>query len=224
MTGEVAPLGEGGRAGLRASHQDRDRVVELLRVAAGDGRLTADELDERLEVALTARTYGELASLTRDLPADSGVFAGVPAAAPKELVRIECRSGSTQREGRWLVPQRMEVRVASGTVKLDFTQALISEPVLRIDAEVKSGSLRLITKPGVVVDADEVSVRSGNVKVRTPWGDEVAPTLRILVSGTVRSGNIVVGPPRPPRRTFWQWLIRAPRPPALPAALPRGSR
>ena len=76
MMGEVPPPGRGDEvtsAGeLRASHEDRDRVAELLRVAAGDGRLTAEELDERLEVALTARTYGELAALTTDLPGRTG--------------------------------------------------------------------------------------------------------------------------------------------------------
>ena len=78
MTDEASPPHRGAelasQAGLRASHGDRDRVVELLRVAAGDGRLTAEELDERLEAALTARTYGELAALTTDLPTipDSG--------------------------------------------------------------------------------------------------------------------------------------------------------
>jgi uncharacterized protein DUF1707 len=56
---------------LRASHEDRDRVVEQLRMAAGNGRLTAEELDQRLEVALTARTYGELTALTEDLPASA---------------------------------------------------------------------------------------------------------------------------------------------------------
>jgi Domain of unknown function (DUF1707) len=70
MTGEVSPLGRGDEAAspgeFRASHEDRDGVAELLRVAAGDGRLTAEELDERLEKALTARTYGELAALSRD--------------------------------------------------------------------------------------------------------------------------------------------------------------
>ena len=54
MPGDLAP----DRRNLRVSHEDRDQVAEQLRVAAGDGRLTADELDERLETALTARTYG----------------------------------------------------------------------------------------------------------------------------------------------------------------------
>jgi hypothetical protein len=57
---------------MRASHEDRDRTVDVLRVAAGDGRLTLEELDERLEAALSARTVGELAVLTADLPAVVG--------------------------------------------------------------------------------------------------------------------------------------------------------
>jgi hypothetical protein len=43
--------------------------------------------------------------------------------------------------------------------------------------------------------------------VREPWGDSVPVTLRVDVSGKVRSGHITAGPPR---RTFWQWLLRRP--------------
>ena len=49
------PGHEVARSELHASHEDRDRAVELLRVSAGDHRLTADELDERLERAMTGR-------------------------------------------------------------------------------------------------------------------------------------------------------------------------
>jgi hypothetical protein len=202
------------RSELRASHEDRDRIVELLRVSAGDGRLTAEELDQRLEAALGARTYGELAALVADLPASGAV--GVPAAGltatPKELVRIDCRSGNAKRVGQWVVPQRMEVRVTSGNVVLDLTQAVFPQPLVRIDAEVRSGNLRLITKPGIVVDADEVAVHSGNVRVKAPWGHDVPEIFRVEVSGKVGSGNIVAGPPY---RTFWQWLTRKPKPYAM---------
>ena len=193
---------------LRASHQDRDRVVEILRVAAGDGRLTAEELDQRLEAALTARTYAELAVLTTDLPA-AGSAGAVAVPEPKDMVRIDCGSGSTRRDGRWVVPHRMDVRVTSGSVRLDFTDAVITQPSLKVDAEVHSGNLTLVTRPGIVVDADEVSVRSGSVKVREPWAHDAPVALRIEVTGTVRSGSITA---RPPRRTFWQWLTRRPRP------------
>src|ERR1035438_8507100 len=75
------------RRDVRASHEDRDRIVELLRVFAGDGRLSIDELGERVEAALTARTFGELEGLVADLPTTPGAVSGVPAAKPKEMVR-----------------------------------------------------------------------------------------------------------------------------------------
>jgi fatty acid desaturase len=53
---------------LRASDGDRERVVDELRAHAADGRLTVEELEERVQQALAARTLGELADLTRDLP------------------------------------------------------------------------------------------------------------------------------------------------------------
>lgn len=196
------------RSELRASHEDRDRVVELLRVSAGDGRLTAEELDERLEVAMTARTYGELAKLVADLPA-AGSVVSVPAPRVKDVVRIDCGSGHARRDGPWVVPQRIEARVRSGSLKLDFTHAVITQPSLQLDAEVRSGHLILITKPGIVVDTDDVTVRSGHVKIRAPWGHEVPEVLRIEVAGKVGSGHFVS---RPPYRTFWQWLTRQPRP------------
>lgn len=188
-------------------------MVEILQVAAGDGRLTAEELNERLEAALTARTYGELAGLTTDLPAAGSLALPVPPSdvQPKDLIRIETRSGSVKREGRWVVPRRIEAKLASGTLVLDFTEAIVAVPALEIDADVRSGSLTLITKPGIVVDADEVSVRSGHVRVRTPWDSDLPVILRVTISGQVRSGTIRARRPRPPRRTFWEWLRRAPK-------------
>ncbi len=219
MAGEITPRGSGDEQlpvrELRASHEDRDRVVELLRMAAGDGRLNADELDQRLEVALSARTYGELAALTRDLPAAPGL---ATAAEPKDLIRIEARSGSARRDGRWVVPRRMEIRVSSGSVRLDFTEAVITQGTLAIGVEVNSGSVTLITRPGIVVDTDDISVGSGSVKVRPPEDAGTPALLSIQVSGKIGSGSVTARPPRLPRRTFWQWLLRRPKPrPALPS-------
>lgn len=55
-------------ADLRCSDVDRERVAEALRQAAGDGRLTLTELEERLDSTFKARTYGDLQPITRDLP------------------------------------------------------------------------------------------------------------------------------------------------------------
>jgi hypothetical protein len=204
---ESEPGGEIARSELRASHDDRDRVVELLRVSAGDGRLTAEELDERLEQAMTARTYGELARLVADLPARGSVASPAPEA--KDVVRIDTGSGHVRRVDRWVVPQRMQVKVTSGHVLLDFTQAVITQPTLKLDIDVRSGHVTLLTKPAIAVDADDVTIRSGGVRVKAPWGSDVPVQLHIEVTGRVGSGHFVA---RPPHRTFWQWLTRQPQP------------
>lgn len=88
-------------------------AVEILRVAAGDGRLTAAELDERIEAAMTARTRGELAELTADLPAVPGQADSVTAQA-KDVVRFDYQGGNATRSGQWVVPTRMEIRAVGG--------------------------------------------------------------------------------------------------------------
>jgi Domain of unknown function (DUF1707) len=152
MTGEPSPAGPrrgtGARPELRASHEDRDRAAEILRVAAGDGRLTAAELDERLEAALTARTNSELELLTADLPAAAGRPAGAAPPA-KDLVRIDALGGNARRVGGWVVPKRMQIHVVGGTAKLDLTEAVITGPALQIEAKVRGGNLVLLTKPGI---------------------------------------------------------------------------
>jgi acyl dehydratase len=52
---------------LRASDSDREQVAERLRYATAEGRLTADELEQRLEILFASRTYGELDALEADL-------------------------------------------------------------------------------------------------------------------------------------------------------------
>ena len=123
---------------MRASHEDRDRVVDALRVAGGDGRLSAEELDTRLERALSARTLGELAGLTADLP-------NAPAA--KEVPVIRQHAGKYVQQGRWLVPARIELRTQMCRVTLDFTHAVITSSVLRIDADMQHGKLFIVRCP-----------------------------------------------------------------------------
>jgi Domain of unknown function (DUF1707) len=210
--GQIVPPGD-PRDELRAGHDDRDRVVEVLSVAAGDGRLTPEELDERVGAALTARTYGELAALISDLPAAPQSPAGAAGATPKDVVRIACHGGTARRDGPWMVPRRMEVRVTSGSVTLDFTEAVTWWPSLQLDAEARGGSLRLVTKPGILVSTDDLEIRGSSVKVRAPWGPEVPVRFRIDVSGMAKGSSITA---RPPRRRLWQWLRRRPLPSALP--------
>src|SRR5580658_2474494 len=67
----ITGLEEGAAAGhgrLRASHADREHVIDTLKTAFADGRLDMDELDARVGQTLTARTYAELATVTAGIP------------------------------------------------------------------------------------------------------------------------------------------------------------
>jgi Domain of unknown function (DUF1707)/Domain of unknown function (DUF4190) len=69
----------GNQAAMRASSADRERAVDVLKAGFAEGRLTQDEYNDRMGRAYSARTYGELAALTSDLPA--GVLPAWPVAA-----------------------------------------------------------------------------------------------------------------------------------------------
>lgn len=183
----------------------------VLRIAAGDGLLTADELDERLEAALSARTVSELTPLTADLPPVSASV-GAAVGEVKDVLRIEQRFSAVQRVGRWVVPRRLELAVEWCEVTLDFTQAVITQDTLRIDLDMRGKTLTLVTKPGIVVDADALRLEHSKVKIRQAPDPGTPITLRVELVGEKKHGRVVV---RPPRRTFGQWLLR--RPTSLPA-------
>jgi len=196
MAGELSRGGAVSDAaaslGLRASHADRDRVVDVLRVAAGDGRLTAEELDERLEAALSARTVGELAVLTTDLPTGA---ARTPVEA-KDVARIRQRGGSARRGEGWVVPRRLKIESEWGDVTLDLSDAVIVYDTLRIDLDMRGGVLKLLTRPGIVVDTDGLELGFAKVKARSAGAPGVPVELRVEIHGRKDFGRVVVRPQR----------------------------
>ena len=202
MGTEAAGDKPAGPGELRASHADRDKVVEALRVAAGDGRLTSAELDERLELALTASTYAELARLVADLPRGKSpeiVVPGSGLAAADSVLSISHRHANARQDGRWVVPGRIEANVESGHIRLDFTQAVITQPALEIHVSIRSGTLTLLTRPGITVDASDVEVTGGTVRIRAGRGPDMPAVLAIRISGEVREGHLRCQERRPRR-------------------------
>jgi len=166
---------------LRASHEDRDRVVDTLRTAGGDGRLTAEELDARVERALSARTQGELAALVDDLPA---------ATATKDVLVVEQTGGKWTRAGRWTVPDRIEVRTKLCRVTFDFTDAVITSRTVRIDTDMQHGKLVIVGAPGIVIDADGLNLVFSKTKLRSD-STTADPGLRIELVGTLKHAKVV---------------------------------
>ncbi|MEV5966673.1 DUF1707 domain-containing protein [Kribbella sp. NPDC051952] len=126
----------------RVSDLEREEVGDVLREAAGEGRLSYAELEERLEKLYSSKTYGELIELTTDLP--NGLNApGVPATTPQysgALVEtgpvVNVFMSESKRMGNWTVPQRQEINAVLGDVTLDYTEAQI--PFDDIHVDVKS--------------------------------------------------------------------------------------
>lgn len=217
-------------ADLRCSDVDRERVAEALRQAAGDGRLTLTELEERLEATFKARTYGELQPITRDLPQGPyplpgaaavtnwqqglTVAAGVPgpsAVQPplppssgpvRPTERITSILSNEKRQGRWEVPARIDVTTMLGEVVLDFTEAVVRTPEVEIQTGIVLGSLTLIVPEGIEVRLDEGTNILGErkMKLREPVTPG-GPVYR--VKGFVLLGEVTVRPPRDKRRSLF---------------------
>ena len=130
---------------VRASDADRDRTVEALAAASAEGRLTLEEYSQRSDAALTARTLGDLATLTADLPA---VPLAEVATVPEEITAV---LGNESRKGPWVVPPHLAVRSVLGDCHLEMQQAVIGQPVTTIDATVRFGTVTIFVPEGVGV-------------------------------------------------------------------------
>jgi hypothetical protein len=160
--------------------------VDVLRTATGDGRLTPDEFNERMEAALSSRTVGELTVLTADL----ATVPGGAVAQAEDVIRIRQRYGSVRRTGRWLVPRQLELRTSWTDVMLDFTNAVITHNTLRIDLKMRGGSLILVAGPGIEVDADALTVRYTHVAVGPSADPGASVILRVQLAGRMRYGHV----------------------------------
>ncbi|MGV9358716.1 DUF1707 SHOCT-like domain-containing protein [Streptomyces misionensis] len=153
------------RAELRASDADRDRVAEVLRDALAEGRLDMGEFEERLEAAYRARTYGELAPLTRDLPAGAPAapvsFVKQPAPDGGWASRIVGGEGSSsggvailsgfERKGRWTMPRRFNCFTFMGGGEIDLREADFADREVEINVVAVMGGVQVIVPPGVEV-------------------------------------------------------------------------
>lgn len=190
---------------LRASDADRERVAEQLRDALAEGRLDMEEFEERLEAAFKARTYRELAPLTRDLP-------GVHAVAPVSMVKQPEESGSWagrivggegssswgvailsgfERKGRWTVPKRFNSFAFMGGGEIDLREANFADREVVVNVVAVMGGVNVIVPPGVEVVVRGIGIMGGfDHREEGRAGDPGAP--RVIVTGFAFWGGVGV--------------------------------
>lgn len=171
---------------LRISDADRHRVAEILREAAGEGRLEIAELDERLEATYAARTYADLVPITHDLPVQGS--SPRPARRPSPVVpgpqaeRHVAILGGFDRKGAWVVPQQLSVFAMLGGADLDLREARFAAQEVTITVNCFMGGAQITVSPHVNVVMEGTGIMGGysGPGRRVPAElDDSSPTVRI---------------------------------------------
>lgn len=205
---------------MRISDAERHQVAEVLRQAAGDGRIDLDELDERLEATYAAKTYADLIPITADLPRQgSGLAVPTPAPpvpvpprggalvvpGPQRSNHVAIMSGF-ERRGDWVVPAHMNVFALMGGANIDMRHAKFAAPEVVVTVNAIMGGAEIIVGPNVRVVMEGIGIMGGYAGPGSRVPERLtadSPTLR--VRGFAFWGGVSVTrkaprtPPTPPR-------------------------
>jgi len=146
---------------LRVSDADREATVVRLRDAGGEGRLTLEELAERVELAEAARTRADLDALTADLPASTGARPRLTATERKERRWVVALMGGAERKGRWRPARSTNAVAVMGGVNIDLREAELADEVV-ITAFSLMGGISIVVPHGVSVEMTGLAVMGGN--------------------------------------------------------------
>jgi len=190
---------------MRASDADRERVAQVLHGALSEGRITMDELEERLTTVYGAKTLGELVPVTVDLPATTASTALEPATTralgfpdtrvgghPGSAVSVAVMSGA-MRKGSWVVPRQHTSFAFWGGVEIDLRTARYAEKQTTITAIAIMGGIQITVPDDINVDVTGIGLMGGFMlddKAGTPPAPATAPTVK--VNGLAFWGGVVV--------------------------------
>jgi hypothetical protein len=171
---------------LRVSDEDRHTVAEVLRHAAGEGRIDLEELDERLEATYRAKTYGELVPITADLPlagptprpvppvVPSAARPPVPVAGPSYSTSLSVMGDCTRR-GVWQVPDRHTAFSMMGSVTIDLREARFTARETVIDAYAIMAGIDVVVNPWTHVVVEGLGVMGDFSEARSKVAPELGP-------------------------------------------------
>jgi hypothetical protein len=193
--------------GVRASNAEREAVVERLRVASVEGRLTFEELTERTEAAYLAVTRGDLEAITADLPG-----MGAPGAVPAPLQvrrRFSAVMGDCKERIVGRIDQGLEVLSVMGDVVLDLRGAQVPSGEVSVVATAVMGDIKVIVPDGVRVEMSGYAVMGDRkVLVRETRPGLAVPVVHIRAHAIMGDVKIVDDEHHAPVRralsTWWE--------------------
>ncbi len=205
---------------LRISDDDRHRVAEVLRDAAGEGRLDLEELDERLEATYSAKVYGDLVPIVVDLPGNQLEH---PSATPPALRKDATPAvgtasrydssiaimGGQDRKGVWEVGPTHTAFTLMGGIDLDLREAVFAAPEVVITANAVMGGIDIYVNAHTKVVLEGIGVMGafdqGRDKVE-PELDDASPVVRVK-GVALMAGVTVTRKPMPGEaKSLRRWL------------------
>jgi hypothetical protein len=184
---------------MRVSDAERDATVRTLGEQAAVGRLTLAELEDRAGQALTAKTRGELAVLTSDLPQEAGQGAQrVPAAQARKPVRwLVAIMGGSHRRGRFRAVGSINAIAIMGGDEIDLREAEIEGGELTLNLFALMGGANIYVPDSIDLDVGGLSLMGGHEEVgsqRSPRPG--APLVRIRLYNLMSGATIYRLPPQ----------------------------
>ncbi|WP_158891553.1 DUF1707 SHOCT-like domain-containing protein [Amycolatopsis anabasis] len=183
---------EDDRSAIRAADSDREKVARLLYDAMSTGRITTEELENRLGKVYAARTIAEFEPLLADLPAGGREEHG-----PRKSVAV--MSGLSRKDD-WVLPPKHSSLAFWGGADLDLRRARLTAGHSTISAVAIMGGIKIVVPDDVTVEVDGTGLMGGFRLARgsgLPRPPVTAPTVR--VTGLAFWGSVkVVRKPRNP--------------------------
>jgi hypothetical protein len=179
---------------LRASDADREATVTRLQEAGGEGRITFEEVAERVELADAARTRADLERLTADLPAAAPA---APALARKPRGWVIAVMGGAERKGRWRPAETTHVVSVMAGAVVDLREAEIG-PEVRIRAWSLMGGIEVIVPEGVHVEMGGLALLGGNAGPKATEIPPGAPVVRVQAYSLMGGVGVSRKPARDP--------------------------
>ncbi len=203
------PLEPRDPALLRVSDDDRHKVAEILRQAAGEGRLDLDELDERLESAYAAKTYADLVPITADLPLRGIEHLPRPAASPAVPAARHDTTlafmGGSSRKGLWEVGATHTAFAMWAGITLDLREARLTSRETVIYANAIWAGIDIIVNEHTHVIVDGIGIMGGFEQARDKVAPAVGPESPVVrVKGiALMAGVSVQRRPMPGQKPKW---------------------
>ena len=182
------PAAGQGQPDLRASDADRDHTAAILSSALATGRLTRTEYAERLDAAYAATTLGDLAPITRDLPADEASGLSVRSA---DRAEVAARFSKVIRSGRWVAGRHTRLTARFGALIVNLTDAVLPGREITLSIDAFCGKLIIIVPADAQV-IDEGGALFAKRAVYSHRGQASADGPVIRLVGDARLSKVAV--------------------------------